>query len=239
MLKSLAKKLTPAKLQFRLVSLKHTFSKFKQEHYAQNCEDVMARSLFPKGYKGFYVDVGAHHPYRISNTYLLFKQGWNGINIDANPETITLFKKARPQDINLNVGVSGKEESLTYHKFSDPAVNTFDKSHAERFKQKNWIAYLGSTAVATKPLKAILDEHLPNNQKIDVLSVDVEEFDLIALKSNDWDKYQPKVIIVEEHNFDLDNSSNSPIYEFLKQKGYGLKYVVGFSLIFKLQENLS
>jgi hypothetical protein len=87
------------------VSLKHTFTKFKQTHYSQNGEDIILQSLFPREHTGFYVDVGAHHPYRISNTYLLHQQGWSGINIDPNPETIAFFNRARPKDININIGV--------------------------------------------------------------------------------------------------------------------------------------
>lgn len=232
MFKAYIKKFIPTNVHFRLISVKHTFTKFKQVHYAQNCEDVMIRSLFPKGYSGFYVDVGAHHPYRISNTYLLFKQGWRGINIDANPETIQFFKKARPDDINLNIGVSKSTNTLTYHRFSDPAVNTFDKNHAEQFKEKSWISYLGSTEVQTQSLEEILFEHLPKSQSIDVLSVDVEGLDLEVLKSNNWSSYRPKVIVVEVPNFDIESMNNNLIYSFLYENGYKLKYVVKFSLIF-------
>ena len=105
MLKRVIKKIIPPRLQFRLVSLKHTFTKFRQIHYSQNGEDIILKSLFPADYKGFYIDVGAHHPYRISNTYLLHQQGWSGINIDPNPETIAFFNRARPNDININIGV--------------------------------------------------------------------------------------------------------------------------------------
>lgn len=98
--------LVPPDLRFKAVSLKHSFTRFKRFHYSQNGEDIIVPKSFPRGYTGFYVDVGAHHPYRISNTYKLFRSGWHGINIDTNPDTIKLFKKARPRDINLSVGVS-------------------------------------------------------------------------------------------------------------------------------------
>ena len=227
------KQLLPAGKHFQLVSLKHTFAKFKQIHYAQNCEDVMVQGLFPKDYKGFYVDVGAHHPYRISNTYLLFKRGWSGINIDANPETIKMFQKARPHDINLNIGVSQSATSLIYHQFSDPAVNTFSSEHAQKFKSKNWIKYLGTTQVQTKPLADILKDHLPTNRNIDVLSVDVEGLDLEVLESSNWNRHRPSVVIVEAHNFDLDKMQENPIVNFLYRQGYKLQFVAGFSLIFK------
>ncbi len=236
MISKFIKKLIPKQFHFRLLSYGQPFSKFRQIHYAQNCEDIMVQSLFPKTHKGFYVDVGAHHPYRISNTYLLHKQGWRGINIDANPDTINLFKKARPTDINLLLGVSGKAETLTYHTFQDPACNTFSDTEAERWKQKTWNKYLGATEVATQTLKDIFITNLPVGQTIDLLNVDVEGLDLEVLQSNNWLQFRPKVIIVEAHGFDVENMESSPIYLYLKQQGYYLRFVLKFSLIFSLPD---
>lgn len=227
------KRFIPGKLHFKLVNLKHSFSKFRQTHYSQNGEDVILASIFAKDYKGFYVDVGAHHPYRISNTALLHEQGWTGINIDANPDTIELFKKIRPNDINLLAGVSNTAQELTYHKFSDPAVNTFSAEEAERWKYKKWLKYLGTTKISTSKLSSILSENIPAAQKIDVLNVDVEGLDLEVLQSNDWNLYSPKIVVVEVHTFDLESPENSPVYYFLKQKGYKLRHMLKFSLIFE------
>src|SRR5438045_8009791 len=51
---------------------------------------------------GYFVDVGAHHPIRLSNTYLLYRCGWSGINVDANPDGIELFRKKRPRDLTIH-----------------------------------------------------------------------------------------------------------------------------------------
>ena len=74
--------------------------------YSIEGEDRIVRTLlWRKHDKGFYVDVGAHHPFRFSNTYLFYTQGWSGINIDATPGSMKAFNKYRPRDINLEVGV--------------------------------------------------------------------------------------------------------------------------------------
>ena len=74
--------------------------------YSIEGEDRIVRALlWQKHDKGFYVDVGAHHPFRFSNTYLFYTQGWSGINIDATPGSMKAFNKYRPRDINLEVGV--------------------------------------------------------------------------------------------------------------------------------------
>ena len=78
--------------------------------YSIEGEDRIVRALlWQKHDKGFYVDVGAHHPFRFSNTYLFYTQGWSGINIDATPGSMKAFNKYRPRDINLEVGIGGRK----------------------------------------------------------------------------------------------------------------------------------
>ena len=72
-------------------------------------EDKRIIKLFNKNEKGTYLDVGCFHPTRQNNTYLMYKLGWNGINIDLNPLTIELFNVARPNDINICAAVSNKK----------------------------------------------------------------------------------------------------------------------------------
>ena len=72
--------------------------------YSQNGEDIYILKYFNNKKKGFYVDIGAYHPKRFSNTYLLNKNNWSGVNIEANPNLIKKFLKDRPNDINLNIG---------------------------------------------------------------------------------------------------------------------------------------
>lgn len=74
---------------------------------------------------------GAHHPMRFSNTYLFYKKGWNGINIDAMPDSMKPFNKFRPRDINIEKPVSGKKQVLTYYAFNESALNGFSKELSE------------------------------------------------------------------------------------------------------------
>ncbi len=223
----------PAHLRFKLVSLKHRFTKFEQIHYAQNGEDIILKGEFPRGHKGFYVDIGAHHPYRISNTYKLYQAGWHGINVDANPMTIDLFRSARPRDINLNIGVGLEEKKLKYHQFADPAVNTFSDTEAEKWKHHEANTYLGTTEIAITTLKKILDTHLPKNQHIDLLNIDVEGLDFDVLTSNDWEHYGPTVLLIEDHTFSITTKDQNPIYRFLTERGYELEHKLRFTLIFR------
>ena len=186
--------------------------------FSQAGEDMILRNLFSKIQDGFYVDVGAYHPTIGSNTYFLQRfKGWRGINIEPNPEQIHLFKKARPNDINLNVGISTKSEKLNYYilKKGASTMNSFSLDFLKKIGLENSIEK--TVEVQTRPLQDVLKEHLPDNKSIDLLDIDVEGFDLEVLQSNDWDKYRPKSVMVE---IDVDGFETSPVDKFLRDLGY-------------------
>lgn len=189
--------------------------------FSQEGEDMILRRFFDRKEKGFYVDVGAHHPQRFSNTYFFYLKGWRGINIDPIPGRMKLFDRLRHRDINLEIGISDAKKSLVYYIFNEQALNTFSKELAEQRKAPYKV--IQKQRVETYPLAEVLDRYLPLNQKIDFLSVDVEGLDIEVLKSNNWAKYRPHIILIEALGMaSLEESMNSEISLFLKQQGYRL-----------------
>jgi hypothetical protein len=95
--------------------------------YAQEGEVlILARILGSmKTTTGFFVDIGAHHPVRFSNTFYFYRRGWSGINVDALPGTRKLFRRMRPRDTTIECGVGLEESKLKYFSFNEPALNTF------------------------------------------------------------------------------------------------------------------
>ena len=101
---------------------------FAARSYAQEGEDRVLERFFDgwrKTTPGFYVDVGAFHPQLYSTTYAFYLKGWRGINIEARPGAMELFRRLRPNDINLELAVSDLKQTLTYYEFDDPALNSF------------------------------------------------------------------------------------------------------------------
>lgn len=189
--------------------------------FSQNGEDLMLKSFLGKKMKekrkGFYVDVGAHHPTRFSNTYYFYIKGWNGINLDPIPGIMQSFNDVRSRDINLEIGISEVRQNLYYYRFNDNAYNTFSKEVVETKR----LPYLDSKIVETYPLVEILDKYLPNEQKIDFLNIDVEGLDYEVLISNNWSKYRPYIILIEVLNTpSITETMNSKIALYLKKKGY-------------------
>ena len=106
--------------------------KYRKISYSLNAVDLIIDYIFKNTKKGIYIDIGAQHPISNNNTYLLFKRGWNGINIDLDKKNIDLFNISRPNDINLNYAVSNKEEEVElyfYHETSP--INTLSKAVQE------------------------------------------------------------------------------------------------------------
>lgn len=200
----------------------HFFGRYKRRSYSQEGEDIVL-SRFLEGQKsGFYVDIGAHHPSRCSNTYLFYRLGWRGINIDAMPGSMAPFRLARPRDINLEVAVSDKKEEIAFHSFKEPLFNSADpKIAASRRKEFHEPASARNTFnVEADTLASILDRHLPKSTPIDFLSVDIEGLDLKALRSNDWEKYQPNYVLVEILGESIGSLPSTEICTFLSEVGY-------------------
>ena len=84
------------------------------KNFSQEGEDLFLIEFFKNKSEGFYVDVGAFHPFRINNTYALYKKGFRGINIDISATSIDFFNLARSDDINLNIGASNKFENKIF-----------------------------------------------------------------------------------------------------------------------------
>ncbi|EDY20284.1 methyltransferase FkbM family [Chthoniobacter flavus Ellin428] len=198
------------------------------EVFAQEGEDMILARIFHRQAEGFYVDVGAHHPRAYSNTYLLYRKGWRGINIDPLPGSMTKFNEIRPRDINLEVAVSDVEQTLNYHQFEGGGINTLSDEVVEQRmsyhdgpKSDFKFQYLGKKTVQARLLKDILADHLPAGQRIDMLSIDVEGHEFNVLRSNDWEKYSPTLILIEDASLlTLDQLPQSELANFLGEKGY-------------------
>ena len=237
MVKKTLKTILPKSAIEKLAKVKNNyFDSYALKSYSQEGEDMILRRLFEKQKTGFYVDVGAHHPKRFSNTYFFYKLGWSGINVDAMPGSMTAFNRIRPRDINIEKPVSNKKQLLTYYAFNEPALNGFSKELSEERDGKGSYFVKFTKDIETSTLEEILDNNLPKDQSIDFLSIDVEGLDFNVLKSTNLEKYHPKVILVEILNSSLADIQVSKIYKFLTDAGYEFYAKAVNTVIFKHKE---
>ena len=203
---------------------------FLNNYYSQDGEDVLLFSLYEEKpeYKGFYVDIGAHHPFRVSNTQLFYEKGWRGINIDATPGSMIEFERQRPEDINIEIGIADKKGTMCYYIFEEPGYNSFDeKLSLERLDLGHKTGNPGlrlknKTRVRTDTLNNILSKNLPSGQKIDFISIDIEGFEENVLRNFDFGTYAPSYFVVEELDCvgkDFRNL-NTSVSKILTKEGY-------------------
>lgn len=209
---------------------------FAKKYYGQLGEDVVLEHLFLKQKNGFYVDVGAYHPMHYSNTYLLYKKGWRGINIDPNPSSIFLFNIHRRRDINIQSGVGEKEATKKYFIFNHQSCNTFSEEQKNVMLKKSFIRLIKEISVSCIPLQSILSKYAPN-QDIDFLNIDVEGMGVQVLHSIDWSRTKPKAICIEDDDFSFSNQNDfgSEVFSFLTKKSYVLHSKIGFSCIYLMK----
>ena len=196
----------------------------KKKSYAMDGEDLAIEKYVEKKEKGFYVDIGAHHPIHRNNTQLLFNKGWSGINIDVNQFSIDLFNFLRPKDLNLLTAISDHEGEITFYyqkKFSQ--LNTTDKNIAHEHFNGNFNERL----VKCQSIHNILINSKYKEVKIDFLNIDVEGAEMKVLKTLNFEIYDPKVICIEILGYRELNSKeresiikNDEIYKYLMEKDY-------------------
>jgi hypothetical protein len=208
---------------------------FSKRTYSQCGEDVLIDINLnrSKGYKGFYVDIGAHHPFALSNTVRFYKRGWRGINVEASSNLLFAFKIFRYRDINLNIAIGSTNHESDFYIFDMQAFNTFDEVLAKERIQSG-LKLSKVINIRQMGLEELLDMYLPKGQHIDFMSVDVEGFDYIALSTNNWNKYKPDVIVVEDYS---SGSVKSDIQNLLEMHGYSLKAMIeGGTCIYKISD---
>ena len=177
-------------------------------------EDLVILNNLMNIKNGFYVDAGCYHPLHLSNTFLLHRIGWRGINIDLSKYSIDLFNYLRPNDININSAVSNVDGETTfyYQKQLSQLTTTKKNISLERMQGK-----IKQRLISAHTLNTLLKNSVFSNKKIDFLNIDVEGADYEAISSLNFDIYKPRLICIEIAETDI---SNSKIYKFLRELNY-------------------
>ena len=221
----------------KLIYFLFQFLKFKFKPrllYSNWGVDLLVKDILKKGKeKGIYIDVGSHHPLINNNTYILYKRGWKGINVDLDFNSIDMFNYFRPEDHNIQIALSNKISFTDLYFFHNRAAkNTITKSRGKGAKLIK--------SIKTDTLNNIIKNSKINTKKIDFLSIDVEGNELNVLKGLNFKKYRPKIISIEFikpnvkefYQHDIKNIFKSDIYKFMISKKYKLVNWIHDDLIF-------
>jgi FkbM family methyltransferase len=188
--------------------------------FGQEGEDAVLSGLLPHGNSpGFFVDVGAHHPSRFSNTWKFYKAGWRGINIDPTPGSMMPFKEERPEDINLEIAVSRQAGVRQFFCYNEPALNGIDNDRREELKDTHY-KLERILDIETLPLSEILRRYEGKFVSPNFLTIDVEGLEIEVLSSLDLNRYPFDFILIEQRLSDLAALGDSEVWKFVTERGY-------------------
>lgn len=190
-----------------------------QVTYAQCGEDRILHFLFSLLLipKPTYLDIGAHHPTYLSNTYLFYKEGARGVCVEPDPRLCQAIKAGRPHDVCLNIGIAaGTHKNLTFYVFDDPTMNTFSETvKAEQLM--NGRVLQQELGVEVQSINSVIARNFPACPNL--ISLDTEGMDLAILEDLDFETYRPEVFCIETLT-NVDVRKMTEIIEFMISKNY-------------------
>ncbi|MEO8068475.1 MAG: glycosyltransferase [Flavobacteriales bacterium] len=212
-----------------------------QISYAQCGEDLIIAHVFRAlGIdRPFFMDIGAHHPKYLNNTYFFYKQGATGVNIEPDPHLIKSFDSVRPKDTNLNFGVTDEpgERVADLHIFNTPTLNTFSKEEAAHVAATDPRQRVVSVEkIRIRNVNEVLADHA-SKRRIDLLSMDVEGLDEKLIMVWDFSRYKPLVICLETISYSATGRGvkNEAVIRHIADQGYLLYADTNVNSIFVLE----
>jgi FkbM family methyltransferase len=162
--------------------------------YGQNLEDVLLSRLFPAEHAGFYVDIGANHPVHCSVTKHFYDCGWTGVNVEPSG-IFDLLRKERPRDVNLNAAVSSRNGTAVLYEYPSQTTDSTLETDVAKVNEQDGAA-CRQREVQSMTLARLCEQHV-GDRTIDFMSIDVEGHELAVIASGDWNRFRPRVVMVE------------------------------------------
>jgi hypothetical protein len=199
-----------------------TFSQFGEDMaVARWVERQMPKSCI-------YVDAGCFHPIHFSNTLLLNKQGWKGVNIDMDEQKIARFRVLRPADHNVVAALGSSCCTKRMLRYQSGLTDRLGEVDDDQLTSVIGETPLSSAVTRTETLDNILTAAPFPVAEIGYLNVDCEGYDLEVLKGLSLDIYNPVIITIEA----ISNDDQKGVYEYLVERGYSHKETIYRTLVF-------
>ena len=199
----------------------NTKNEFKS--YSQCGEDRIIKHIFYalNIEKPSYLDIGAYHPFFLSNTYLFYQGGGRGVLIEPDPTLYRKIIKKRKKDVCLNIGIGdGSRDKAEFFIMSVKTLNTFDQAEAKRIQNETKVKIEKSVTLSIKGINAILKKYF--SAGLDLLSIDVEGLDLKILRTINFSIVRPTVVCVETITYSENRKGKklSEVSAYMTKNGY-------------------
>jgi len=167
-------------------------------YYSQHGEDFILDQMFAGQVRGVFVEVGCIDGKRFSNTLVFEERGWKGLCVEAHTGYIELLKRNRPQSIVCHCAVGEMDkEDIVFYANSRGSLSTVDKSQEKHWKDEYAEFFTGfeEQHIPQKTLTTIFKEN--DISHVDILSLDIEGYELQALKGLDFSVVKPRALVIE------------------------------------------
>jgi len=168
--------------------------------YSQAGEDLIARfALRELGImRPYYLDIGAHHPTWLSNTYFFYRRGSHGVCVEADPKLNRKIQRRRRRDLCLNVAIGTEDGTATLHVMRTSTLSTISAASVSEYTELGRRERREVQVPMLTPA-TLLREHC--TRKPNLVSLDIEGIDLEVLNAWDFDVARPELFIVETLTF--------------------------------------
>ena len=201
--------------------------------YSQSGEERIINKYLgkdPSTYKGKYIDIGADHPTKISNTYYYYNLGWNGLLIEPNPKNYPIIREIRPRDTLLPTAISDFDGKL---KMCDAVVldSSVGDFYFEKFPNNVY-------EVECMTIETLLKKY-PDFTEPDFISIDAESSEDKILSKCNFEIFKPKIIVIEYWERGKDEEGNTiermdyrSIWEHFLLPYYDFKEIIGGNVVY-------
>jgi len=188
--------------------------------YSQSGEDLIVSYLLANvlGIENpSYLDVGAHHPVFLNNTYLFYARGCRGVCVEPDPQVYEQLRRTRKRDVCLNVGIGrGPEGFRDFYVFDPSVLSTFSETERDRHVA---LSYKVREVVGVRlvPISSVLSKYFDPWPTL--VSLDTEGLEMEILQSLDFEKHRPEVFCIETAE-PATETKVTEIEAFLSFQGY-------------------
>ena len=205
--------------------LRRGMGMYYRKSWSQCGEDLILRYLFDLLHiaRPSYIDIGAHHPWYYNNTYLFYRRGARGVNVEPDPSLHARLRSGRGRDTNLNIGIGSREDEMDFYVMSNRTLNTFSPVEARKYVAQHGLRIVETRRIRVQTFAQAVEAHLGRTP--DLVSLDVEGLELEILRSIDFEQHRPHVFCIETLSYNSGNGSgvkNADIHALMLEKEYML-----------------
>jgi len=198
--------------------------------YGENLEDAALMYLFENlGFKADdikYVEIGTNDPVRYNNSYNFYLRGSRGCLVDPLPAVEYLVRLMRPEDRFINAAISDKSiPSANFYACTSSSISSLSGTHHSKFDGKtiNTVKEIKVEIIGINDLFERLG-YVPN-----LLLIDAEGEDEKIIRSIDYNRYRPTVIMVEVDHMIM---GNKDLIAYMQYQNYIHFTTIKYNMIF-------